>query len=74
MDHLVDVVLNSAVFGVAKPDQEAYAAAHAAIELRHGAPVAREHVLFTDDRPENVTAAREFGWQAVHFDGARTDA
>ncbi|WP_109471551.1 HAD family hydrolase [Ornithinimicrobium cavernae] len=73
LDHLVDVVLNSAVLGVAKPDQGAYAAAHAAIEVHRGGPVAREQVLFTDDRAENVTAALAFGWQAVHFAGVRTD-
>ncbi|WP_162802288.1 HAD family hydrolase [Ornithinimicrobium murale] len=67
LGHLVDVALNSAVFGVAKPDQEAYAAAHAAIEVHLGRSVAREQVLFTDDLAVNVTAARKFGWQAVHF-------
>ncbi len=73
LDHLVDVVLNSAVFGVAKPDQKAYAAAHAAIEMHRGGPVAREQVLFTDDRTQNVAAALAFGWQAVHFAGVRTN-
>lgn len=66
--HLVERTLNSAVFGVAKPDQEAFAAAHAAIEATLGRAVARRDVGFTDDRPANVDGAREFGWRAVLFD------
>ncbi|MBC9820924.1 HAD family hydrolase [Terrabacter sp. MAHUQ-38] len=64
---LFDGLLNSADFGVAKPDPEAYAAAHAAIEHDLGRPVARSDVWFTDDRDENVAAAREFGWDAEVF-------
>lgn len=70
LGHLTDVVLNSADFGVAKPDPASYAAAHAAIEDRLGSRVAREAVLFTDDRPQNVAGATEFGWRAVVFDDA----
>lgn len=67
LGQFVDAVLNSADFGVAKPDAAAYAAAHAAIEERLGKMVAPEEVFFTDDRPDNVRAAREFGWQGVAF-------
>jgi putative hydrolase of the HAD superfamily len=67
LDRLFDGVLNSAVFGVAKPDLQAYAAAHRAIEADLGRVVARAHVWFTDDRDDNVTAAREFGWDAELF-------
>jgi len=64
---LFDGVLNSADFGVAKPDPEAYAAAHRAIEADLGRVVARPEIWFTDDRDDNVTAAREFGWDAELF-------
>jgi putative hydrolase of the HAD superfamily len=64
---LFDGLLNSAVFGVVKPDPLAYAAAHGAIEADLGRVVARDAVWFTDDRDENVAAAREFGWDAELF-------
>ena len=64
---LFDGLLNSADFGVAKPDPLAYAAAHRAIEADLGRGVARHDVWFTDDRDDNVTAAREFGWDAELF-------
>jgi putative hydrolase of the HAD superfamily len=67
LDHLFDKVLNSAVLGVAKPDPAAYAAAHASIEAHLGHAVARDRVWFTDDRADNVGAAREFGWTAEQF-------
>ncbi len=67
LDRLFDGVLNSAVLGVAKPDLQAYAAAHRAIEHDLGRVVGRESVWFTDDRLDNVTAAREFGWDAELF-------
>lgn len=67
LGHLVDLTLNSAVFGVAKPAPEAFAAAHAAIEEALG-PIPRSDVLFTDDRPANAKAATDFGWTGVHFD------
>lgn len=75
LEHLVDGVLNSADFGVAKPDPSAYAAAHRAIETRLGRPLDPGTVVFTDDREQNVEAARAFGWQGVHFTApVRTDA
>ncbi len=64
---LFDGLLNSADFGVAKPDPMAYAAAHRAIEADLGRTVARGDVWFIDDRDENVAAAREFGWEAEVF-------
>ncbi|MEO6999844.1 MAG: HAD family hydrolase [Terracoccus sp.] len=64
---LFDAVLNSADFGVAKPDAEAYAAAHQSIELDLGRWVAGHEVWFTDDRVANVEAARDFGWHAELF-------
>lgn len=64
---LFDRILNSADFGIAKPDPEAFAAAHRVIEVDVGRPVARDDVWFTDDRADNVAAAREFGWEAELF-------
>ncbi|WP_374970737.1 hypothetical protein [Terrabacter sp. BE26] len=64
---LFDAVLNSADFGVAKPDVRAYAAAHAAIEVDLRRGLGRGEIWFTDDRAENVAAASEFGWQAQLF-------
>ena len=64
---LFDGLLNSADFGVAKPDPRAYAAAHRAIEADLGRAVAHDEVWFTDDRDDNVAAAREFGWDAELF-------
>lgn len=69
---LFDGVLNSADFGVAKPDPEAYAAAHHAIERGLGRCLAGPEVWFTDDRVENVEAARDFGWHAELFVPAPT--
>ena len=45
--------------GAMKPDPEIYEAAERA------AGVAPEEILFLDDRPENVAAARQRGWRAV---------
>lgn len=67
LTHLFDGVLNSATFGVAKPDAEAFAAAHRAIEADLGRPLRRADVWFTDDREANVAAARGFGWDAILF-------
>lgn len=49
----------------AKPDAEIYARA---AEL---AGVAPEKIFFVDDRSENITGAREAGYDAVLFTGAR---
>lgn len=65
--HLFDGVLNGATFGVAKPHAAAYAAAHQAMEADLGRSLSRTEVWFTDDRADNVDAARQFGWDAVLF-------
>jgi putative hydrolase of the HAD superfamily len=72
--YILDDLLNSADFGVAKPDPMAgagalrrNAAAHGAIEADVGRPLPRSDVWFTDDRDDNVAAAREFGWDAELF-------
>lgn len=67
LEHLVENTINSAVLGYAKPDPQAYRAAHAMIEQTLGHPVPARTVGFADDRLANVEAAAEFGWQAIHF-------
>jgi 2-haloacid dehalogenase len=49
--------------GVIKPDPKIYEA----VEEGSGVPPSR--LLFTDDRPDNVAAARARGWQAHLFEG-----
>lgn len=67
LDVHFDAVLNSADFGVAKPDPAAFLAAHRAIEQDLGRAVDRADVWFTDDRADNVEGALEFGWDAALF-------
>ena len=40
---------------------------HTAYVFDLGRRLGREQVWFTDDRTENVAAAREFGWAAELF-------
>lgn len=54
--------------GAMKPDAEIYRVA------RQRADCPPERIFFVDDRPENVAAAREMGWQAVLFHSARSTA
>ena len=60
----VDVVCNSSELGVAKPDLRAFELAVARME------VAPADCFFTDDRVENVDAARRAGLVAHHFTSA----
>jgi len=50
--------------GVIKPDPRIYQM------LEEDCAIAPGHLLFTDDRPENIAVARARGWQAHLFDGA----
>ena len=59
-----DHLLFSSQLGVAKPDPAAF---EAAVE-RLSRP--REQIVFIDDRPENVEAARRVGLRAVQFTSA----
>lgn len=63
IDHLFEVVVNSARVGVAKPDRRIY---HLAAERIGVAPAACVHI---DDLEQNVQGAREAGFQAVHYTG-----
>lgn len=49
--------------GITKPDPKIYEMVEA--DCGH----APEHLLFTDDRPDNIAAARSRGWQVHLFDG-----
>ncbi|MCA0995241.1 HAD family hydrolase [Alloyangia pacifica] len=53
----------SGYMGVTKPDAEIYAR----LEAETG--VAPEHLLFTDDRDDNIAAAAARGWQVHPFRG-----
>jgi 2-haloacid dehalogenase len=53
----------SAELGMSKPD----AAIYQRVEAECAMP--QNTLLFTDDRPENIVAARERGWQTHIFDG-----
>lgn len=56
-----DQVFSSAEVGVTKPQTQFYAYVTQTI----GTPP--ERILFWDDSPSNVTAARAYGWQAEHY-------
>jgi len=62
MAHMKDVIV-SAHEGVIKPDRRIYEIT--AMRL----PFAPEEVVFFDDREDNVTAARDFGFDAEVFRG-----
>lgn len=70
LPHLIPATINSAVLGVAKPDRDAYAAAHARIESDLQRRVDPSDVGFIDDRISNVDGARQFGWRAALFDSS----
>ena len=63
IDHLFEVVVNSARVGVAKPDKRIF---HVAAERVGVEPAACLHI---DDLWPNVHGAREAGFQAIHYDG-----
>jgi putative hydrolase of the HAD superfamily len=61
VDELFELVVDSAFVGMRKPDPEIYR-----LTLdRLGLPAAA--CLFLDDLDVNVTAARELGMTAIHF-------
>lgn len=59
-EELVDEIVYSHEVGLAKPDPRIYRLT----EQRLG--VQPEEVVFVDDAPTNVEAARQLGWTAVH--------
>ena len=56
-----DHIFISAELGLAKPDPRIYQAVEK--EIRKDPP----EMVFVDDFIENVEAAREAGWNAIHF-------
>ncbi|SHK29062.1 putative hydrolase of the HAD superfamily [Pseudonocardia thermophila] len=62
----IDVLVFSAEVGLAKPDPAIYAAADEAYGT------APQDVVFFDDRPANVEAARAHGWAAHVWEGPQT--
>ncbi|GBF06609.1 HAD family hydrolase [Deinococcus aerius] len=62
LDDLVDVAVASCTVGAHKPEARAFTSALERLGLPAGA------VLFVDDRPENVEAARALGMRAVQID------
>lgn len=61
VDHLFDVVINSARVGVAKPDPRAFELALEALATP------AEEVLFIDDKWRNVVAARAMRIPTIHY-------
>jgi putative hydrolase of the HAD superfamily len=61
-----DRLLFSHRLGHRKPEPAAYAAATARLGADPG------EIVFVDDSPRNVEAARAFGWTAARFDGPET--
>ena len=61
---VVDVAISTCALGVHKPEPRAFTLAAKLLE------VAPEEVLFVDDRPENVAAARGVGMGALLIDHA----
>lgn len=59
-----DVVIDSSVEQVIKPDKEIFRIA----QDRAGVP--NEEILFVDDRLENIDAAKAFGWQTFLYDSS----
>jgi 2-haloacid dehalogenase len=49
--------------GVTKPDRTIYAM------LEEGSGLSGDALLFADDRPDNIAAAKGFGWQTHLFEG-----
>jgi FMN phosphatase YigB (HAD superfamily) len=59
-----DVVIDSSVEQVTKPDKEIFVIA------QHKAGVPNNKILFVDDRPENIEAAKAFGWHTFLYDSS----
>lgn len=62
LDDLVDVAVASCTVGAHKPEARAFTSALERLGLPAG------EVLFVDDRPENVEAARALGMRAAQID------
>ncbi len=73
LDRFIDIVV-SGDEGMAKPDPAIFELMQQRMR-RHLPGLERAEVVFIDDVERNVSAARQFGWQAIlHSDGIRTAA
>jgi putative hydrolase of the HAD superfamily len=63
VDEIFEFVVDSAFVGHRKPDREIYDI----VLERLGDGLEPEDLLFIDDIEHNVTAARDYGWSAVHY-------
>jgi putative hydrolase of the HAD superfamily len=63
VDEIFEFVVDSAFVGHRKPDREIYDI----VLERLGDGLEPENLLFIDDIEHNVTAARDYGWSAVHY-------
>jgi putative hydrolase of the HAD superfamily len=63
VDEIFEFVVDSAFVGHRKPDREIYDI----VLERLGDGLTPENLLFIDDIEHNVTAARDYGWNAVHY-------
>lgn len=57
----VDGMFYSAALGHRKPDRSFFRAVQRAL------PSSADEIVLVDDRQANVTAARRFGWRAIHW-------
>lgn len=64
IQHLFQVVVNSATAGVAKPDSQAYRLALEGLRLEPA------EALFIDDKPRNIVAAEALGIPSICFTDA----
>lgn len=63
-----DVTVTSGPIGICKPDAGIYAAVESL------GKIAGQHLLFADDKLENLVAAQARGWQVHHFTDAENFA
>lgn len=68
IDELFDPVLFSCRLRLAKPDEEVFAVALARLSQSAGRKLAPEDVLFVDDSPKNVEAAKKLGFLGHCFE------
>jgi len=61
LEELFEEVVDSSHVGVRKPEREIYALTCSRMAI------APTEAVFVDDNADNITAAREFGMEAVHF-------
>jgi putative hydrolase of the HAD superfamily len=61
IDELCEEVVDSSHVGMRKPDREIYALTCERMKITP------EEAIFVDDNADNITAARAYGMEAVHF-------